>query len=103
MKLLIDNYKNITIKTACHTKYEFIHLICRRCTNLEILKYAIDNCIDLECETSKKWRPIHYICRYSINEIIKYIIDKGVSLECETNNKSRPIYIIRQRFTYNIM
>jgi hypothetical protein len=64
------------------------------CKNEKILKHIIDNAIDLECETSDKWRPIHLICKYSTPEMIKYIIDKGVNLECETDLGYKPIYFI---------
>ena len=59
-----------------------------------LIKKIIDKGIDLECEDNNKWRPIHYICRFSTPEMIKYIIDKGVDLECEDNNKWRPIHYI---------
>ena len=59
-----------------------------------ILKYIIDNCSNLECEDSQKWRPIHFICRYSTPKLIKYIINKRVDLECEDIKKWRPIHFI---------
>ena len=52
-----------------------------------ILKYIIDNTIDLECEIKegyrKGWIPIQYICMYSTQKMQRYIIKKGVDLECE--------------------
>ena len=62
-------------------------------------KKYLDNCIDLECEGIDKWRPIHFICRFSKPEIIKYIIDKDVNLECETIQKWRPIHLICRHST----
>jgi ankyrin repeat protein len=62
--------------------------------NNDIIKLIIDKTIDLECQTSANWRPIHYICRYSTPEMIKYIIDKGVDLECHTSTNWRPIHYI---------
>ena len=58
-----------------------------------LMKKIIDK-INLECATDKKYKPIHYICKFSTPEIIKYIIDKEVDLECETLEKWRPIHYI---------
>ena len=62
--------------------------------NIEKHKEYLDNCIDLECETKNKWRPIHFICRNSTPEMITFIIKKGVALECKTKDKWRPVHLI---------
>jgi ankyrin repeat protein len=55
----------------------------------------INNFINLEEEYKKyKWRPIHFICRYSTEKMIKYIIEKEINLKCETKCGWRPIYLI---------
>ena len=71
----------------------FVNLL-ENCKDFSILKHVLDNCIDLECVSSKKWMPIHYLCRYSTPEIIKYIIDKNVDLEYATNDGWKPIHLI---------
>jgi ankyrin repeat protein len=90
MKILIDNYENIVVQADL----KLIHIICSWCKKPEIYKYMIDKGIDLECETSKMWRPIHYICNGSNSELIKYIIDKNVSIECKDIDKVMPIQYI---------
>lgn len=92
--LLYDNYdlKDMTfheIGKICI----FVTLL-KNCKDTEILKYVINNAIDLECENNNKWRPIHFICKFSIPGMIKYIIDKNVCLECEDEFKWRPIHFI---------
>ena len=63
--------------------------------NSEIIKYIIDNSINLECEINdNKWKPIHYVCRYSTPDVIKYLVDKGVDLECEDDKKWKPIHYV---------
>jgi ankyrin repeat protein len=64
------------------------------CKDEKILKYVIDNAIDLECKDNFRQRPIHLICKFSTPVMIKYIIDKGVNLECENINRWRPIHYI---------
>jgi ankyrin repeat protein len=73
--------------------YYFYRLLIN-CKNENILKYVIDNAINLECVIDYNKRPIHIICEYSTPEMIKYIIDKGVDLECETKWGWRPIHYI---------
>jgi len=72
---------------------DVFHKLCQN-ANPDILKYVIDNSIDLECRNNIDSRPIHYICKYSTPEMIKYIIDKGVDLECQQINGCRPIHYI---------
>jgi ankyrin repeat protein len=66
-------------------------------------KEYLDSLPDLECETHAKWRPIHFICRYSTPEMIKYIISKGVDLECKTKGGWRPIHIVCRYSTPEII
>jgi hypothetical protein len=73
------------------------------CKNENILKYVIDNTIDLECKNDFEQRPIHWICVYSTPEMIKYIIDKGVNLECEDIYKYRPIHCICRYSTLEML
>jgi ankyrin repeat protein len=68
-----------------------------------MIKYIIDKNVDLECEDSDKWRPIHFICNFSTPEMIKYIIDKHVELECETIYKWRPIHFICKYSTLKML
>jgi len=85
-----------------YTNFDFLQImnqdllmskLVEKCDN-RILKYMIDNSVDLECHDSNNWRLIHFICRYSNPEMIKYTIDKGVNLETETHNRWRPIHYI---------
>jgi ankyrin repeat protein len=82
------NYVKFNLKNVNFKK------LLRNCKNENILKYVIDNAIDLECEGKYKMRPIHYICGKSTPEMIKYIIDKGVNLECADEWLRRPIHLI---------
>ena len=77
----------------------YFGVLLRNCKYENILKYVIDNTIDLECKNDFEQRPIHWICVYSTPEMIKYIIDKGVNLECENKYKMRPIHIICKNST----
>jgi ankyrin repeat protein len=89
-------------KFDLHDNFFFKDLL-KNCKDEKILKYVIDNVIELECENDKKWRPIHYICVYSTPEMIKYIIDKGVDLECEDIYKYRPIHCICRYSTLEML
>lgn len=57
----------------------------KNCKDINILKYFIDNVIDLN--VGSNYKLIHLICWYQPFEAIKYIIDKGVDFECEDINK----------------
>ena len=88
-----NNYDLLNLITKpknSDTKY--LEEILINCKDESILKYIIDNAIDLECEDNS-WRLIHYVCKFSTFEIIKYVIEKGVDLECWVNNW-KPIHII---------
>jgi len=58
-----------------------------------LMKYLINHMF-LESETKRKWKPIHYICKYSTPEIIRTITEKEIDLECMTNYGFRPIHFI---------
>ena len=64
-----------------------------------MIKYIIDKGVQLECETDKMWRPIHFIFNYSTIEICKYIISKKVNLDCQTIEGWRPISLAINRLT----
>jgi ankyrin repeat protein len=90
------NYTNFDLSNylKLYNMKNYFVVLLKNCKDEKVLKYVIENAIDLECEDNKEWRPIHYICEYSTPEMIKYIIDKGVDLECENDNKDRPIHCI---------
>jgi ankyrin repeat protein len=101
MKLLIDNYENITVKNNKSNVFKLIHIISRNCKTFEIIKYAFDKGFDLNCNNNLNYTPFHYICKYSTEETIKYIIDNYMEiwptlpLNCGKNkNNSRPINLI---------
>ena len=85
-------------KLLSYKKFQLEYLFDRMSNILKapdnILKYIIDNSVDLEVKDEDGWRLIHYICDCSTPTIIKYLIDKGVDLEAETNDKVRPIHCI---------
>ena len=98
-----NNFDNLIKFTDYDIKdmynYNIFLKLVQHCKNENVLKHIIDNCIDLECINLEcidygRWKPIHYICRYSTPNIIKYIIDKNVDLECATNNRWKPIHLI---------
>lgn len=64
-----------------------------KCNDFIILKYVIDNAIDLECEDKYKRRPIHHACDNNHLKMVKYLIEKNVDLECKNDIKDRPIHI----------
>lgn len=68
-----------------------IETILTNCS-LEIIKYIIDNTINLECEDKIKCRPIHYALKLSTYKKIKYLINKNVNLECSDSNNCQPIH-----------
>ena len=58
--------------------------------------------IDLECETSKKWRPLHFALKYNptaTRELLCYEID----LECKTLNGWKPIHFALKYNTTEII
>ena len=76
-----------------------------KCTS-EMLKYVIDNTIDLDYKRSNGARMIHAICNSSMPEIIKYIIDKGIDAESASTNsyKIKPIdNLLKYQTTSTIM
>lgn len=58
-----------------------------------LMNYLMDHMF-LESETNRKWRPIHYLCKYSTPEVIRTMIGKRVCLESSTNYGFRPIHFI---------
>ena len=82
-------YNNFCIKEIINDKLIKKLLSCQK---NDIIKYVVNNIIDLEFEDEDGWRFIHYIMAYSNSEIIKHIIDKGIDLECQTSDGGRPIH-----------
>ena len=41
-----------------------------------MIKFIIEKGVELECETTEKWRPIHYICSFSTLDVIEYASSK---------------------------
>jgi len=97
----ILGYDSVSIVDLMENKV-FKYLL-ERCKDDNVLKWLIDNAIDLECSDSNGFKPIHLICGFSRPKIIKYIIDKGVDLECETNYGWTPLHIICRYSTSNMM
>ncbi|AYV82374.1 MAG: hypothetical protein Homavirus39_2 [Homavirus sp.] len=86
-KLLL--YKNFDLTKM----YYYFDFFTEYCTNLDTIKYVLDNAIDLECIVEHKRRLIHTACYYNNLEMVKYLIDKNVDLEYEDNYKLRPIHL----------
>lgn len=58
----------------------------------DILKYVIDNTIDIDCKNKIGTKPIHMICNSCNYDIIKYVFEKGANFELEDDSKWRPIH-----------
>ena len=58
----------------------------------DILKYVIDNTIDIDCKNKIGTKPIHLICNNCNYDIIKYVFEKGADFELEDDSKWRPIH-----------
>jgi hypothetical protein len=89
-----------------------MHNICKY-SSAEIIDYVLDyyeeHNLNLECETSNKWKPIHLICKYAhenIEHILNIYIKNNLNLECETERKTKPIHLIckyAQKYIKNIL
>lgn len=83
------------------------------CDNMDIIKYVIDNTIDINALIrDKEFQSndnssyfIHVVCTYAPPEIIKYVIDKGVDLNVpeETGTKKRPIHYVCEYSTLEVV
>ena len=71
--------------------YNTITNFLKNCKDDDIIKYFIDNSIDLECENEKGSRLIHHVCEYCNSAIIKYLVDKNVDINCSDNKGWKPI------------
>ena len=105
-KLLL--YKNFLIMDTLLDYVDntsIIEYLCKRCSNNNVIKYVLDNCIDIECnDPLSGMYPIHIICRYGSPDIIKYIVEKGVNLNCFTNTyKYPPMYYICRNHKYDMV
>ncbi|XWV26228.1 hypothetical protein QJ857_gp0848 [Tupanvirus soda lake] len=57
-----------------------------------IIKYVMDNAIDLESQIAGG-KLIHLVCKNCSFDVVKYLVEKGVDIECETpKRKWRPIH-----------
>ncbi len=71
------------------------HLICKKYSKyMNAIKYLLSLDTNMEAENNKKWRPIHYICRYGSRDVIEYMMGIGLNLEtlCDLNGKFVPPY-----------
>jgi ankyrin repeat protein len=86
---------------CCDINGEFpIHYACYSISdNLEIIKYLVDKCVDLECENTQGMRPIHTACKYLIGdnmEAFKYLVEVGgVNIDRPAHNRWTPIQFLR--------
>lgn len=62
-------------------------------SNDNVLKYIIDNSIDL---LNQENYFSHCLCQYASLDIIKYAMSKGIGMEVENDKKVRPIHIACQ-------
>lgn len=69
-----------------------IHHVIKYSTD-EVVKYLLTKNINLECETIKKSKPIHFVCRYKLH-LLKYFIKFNVNLECADSRQWRPIHYV---------
>jgi len=58
----------------------------------KVIKYVIDNSLDLDCDTLMGKKPVHYVCISGKTDIIKHMFDKGVNLEAKDETDWRPIH-----------
>ncbi len=104
-KLLL--YKNFLIMDPLPNYMDntsIIEYLCRKCKKDNIIKYVLDNCIDIECsDIISGMYPIHIICRYGSEDIIKYIVEKGVNLNRFTTYKYSPMYYICRQHNYDMV
>jgi len=61
--------------------------------NNSIIKYFIDNCLDLNSVTNNGWNILHFVIKHCDLEIIKYVIGKDIDPESETKKGWRAIHI----------
>jgi len=80
--------------------YRWIKRYLQTGTDPNIIKYFINNKINLECTTKDKWKPLHFVCRYQTDlNIIKYLINKNVKTS-KTNENKDWIDIMMQKTIY---
>ena len=65
--------------------------------SFHIQKHFVDNCINVEAESSRKMRLVHYVCLHESPLVLSYLIDKGINLESESDMYYRPIHIAAER------
>lgn len=86
-------------KLLFYTKFELDELyklefgIFLELASTKIVKYVIDNSVDLEVKSVKGSRLIHFVSYHSKSRRIhRHVIRKGVDLEAENIERSRPIH-----------
>ena len=95
--------------------YNFIKILLLQCNDNKIIKYVLDNSLDLWIKSDKKKKlcdlPFHQICIHGDIEIIKYALLKSKSIPCFTNkllniryyeNYWAPIIFISKRCPKNL-
>lgn len=67
-----------------------------QCDVNSILRYMLDNFINLEDPGTSGFRIIHYVCMHTNYKILKYTVEKGVDIEAPTDKegKHRPIHFV---------
>lgn len=92
--IYIDNNNKYTLDSAKYKKtLPFMHLFFELCTDVNILKYVIDNSVNLNCEYKDDYmgdnrqgiRPIYYICKYCPPKIVFHFLNKNVDTNVEFN------------------
>lgn len=96
IKYLVDMKKVNIFQTNDDNNIRPIHIACKQ-RDEEIVNFFVNlHEIDLECETSSLYKPIHYLCqnkKISSNALEQYI-NKGMSVDRCTANGSFPIHQI---------
>lgn len=73
-----------------------IHMACSM-GDEELVNYFINHKdINLECENTAHWRPIHYVCANALYSCLNNLIKKGVNIECKTDKGMKPIHLATQ-------
>ena len=86
------HYNNFDLEYMMNNKLD--ESLLKYCKDDHIIKYVIDNAINLEAVSNNGYRIIHKICKLSNQHILKHIISKGVLLECSIGEigQWKPIY-----------
>ena len=94
--LKIDNYE----KLFEYSNFSYIQFTGKerdkiwKSGNTRVIKYLIDNMIDLEVCSNAGNYPIHRVCELCDIEILKYIVNKGVNLNVKNKKGIYPVHTI---------